>query len=82
LNDFLDGTIDASAFDAQFEQTYLADPFPWSDNVFRVLDRLFAEADAYCPDPGLFDPSLGNIGPEELRRVCEGARSDLLRLME
>jgi predicted Ser/Thr protein kinase len=68
LEAFVDGRLSASDFQAKYLQAYLGDQeSDYSFDVFNVVDRFFAEVDAYVDDERLRDPTEGDLGPDELR---------------
>lgn len=66
---------------AEFEILYLFlfknDPGGRDPEVYRVLNDLFGEVDAFCDDPGLRAKTSDGIGEEELRRAARIARERL-----
>jgi hypothetical protein len=77
LEDFAFSGLAAPAFEQQFLERYKTDPFLWSEPVFAVLDRVFADVDAYVADDDLRDPDDGDLDDEGLRA---SARTALERL--
>jgi hypothetical protein len=78
LSAFTAGAITADAFEARFLEMYKSDPTKWPDDVFDVLDRLFAEVDDYVADPSL-RLRVGGLSDDELRRCAEQAMRQLPR---
>jgi hypothetical protein len=68
IEDFLRNEISADEFQTEFFERY--DPGPCSDEVFNVVDRFFADVDAYVDNPAIRDPANGDLGPEELRELA------------
>lgn len=80
LDDFVSTGLTASAFEQQFLERYKADPFLWSEPVFAVLDRMFADVDAYVADDDLRDPDDGDLDDDALR-ACARAALESLRAL-
>ena len=77
LDDFVFSGLTAPAFEGLFLERYKADPFLWSEPVFAILDRVFADVDAYVADDALRDPADGDLDDDALR---ESARTALEQL--
>lgn len=77
LDAFASGQVPAPAFEEQYLARYKADPFLWSEPVFDVLDRLFADVDAYVADDDLRDAEDGDLDDAGL---LAAARTALDRL--
>lgn len=67
---FVDDRISPDELEVVFLRLYKADPTAWSDPIFDVLDRFFAEVDDYCPDPALRD-GVHDLDGDELRRRAQ-----------
>jgi hypothetical protein len=73
LKEFVAGTIDASSFERQYIQAFKIETSFFSDDVFAILDGLFAEVDAFCADPELRANTSDAISEEELLERCKEA---------
>src|SRR5664279_6424260 len=69
LERFLAGDIADSDFEDVYNALYMNDETAWSDQLFDLLDGVFAVADAYVDDPELRVHVVRAVGPEELRAV-------------
>jgi hypothetical protein len=54
LNRFLEGAIRAVDFQTAYLEKFKHEARTFPDGVFDVLDALFADVDAFCPDKALF----------------------------
>jgi Bacterial self-protective colicin-like immunity len=70
IDALLNDTITPDDFQTDYMATYLGDNTHHEPEVFNVVDRFFADVDAYVDEDRLRDPSLGDIGPEELRELA------------
>ncbi|PZS30353.1 MAG: hypothetical protein DLM58_13855 [Pseudonocardiales bacterium] len=75
------GMSSAAEFESAFVGTYLNDPTMWPDEVFRLLDELFATADGYVADPVARSEVIGGISGEELIRCAIEVHSGLKTLL-
>ena len=55
IESFLGCSFTAVEFERSYRDRYLEDPTLWDKEVFRILDTLFGEVDAFCADPSLRD---------------------------
>jgi Bacterial self-protective colicin-like immunity len=69
LRMLLEGRMAPAEFEAVFLPLYKNDPTPWPPAVFDLLDRVFADVDAFCADPALLAAGGGIDGAELRRRV-------------
>ena len=75
VNRFIDGDMDAPAFETAFIRAYHMARLP--GDVPYAMDLLFYEVDAYCADPALRGPD--DIDEAQLKAV---ARALLARIDE
>jgi hypothetical protein len=80
LESFASDQLAAPVFEQQFLERYQADPFLWSEPVFGILDRVFADVDAYVADEDLRDPDDGDLDDEGLRASARAALEQLSEL--
>ncbi|MDS0260817.1 colicin immunity domain-containing protein [Haloarcula sp. S1CR25-12] len=66
---FTNGELTAREFSNRYIDIYLDDDKAPNEEVFRILDYLFAEADAYC-EPELRDEVRGSIDEEQLTEAA------------
>ena len=78
VESFLRGDIDVGKFERAYLDGFSAQRDPLPEAQFLILDRLFAEVDAYTPDPDLRD--RWHIDEDELRRQCRIALERLAQL--
>ncbi|HET9849406.1 MAG TPA: colicin immunity domain-containing protein [Candidatus Dormibacteraeota bacterium] len=62
MRDFLDGHIPATDFETRYLRLFKEDDSRRPQHAFQILDRLFADVDAFSPDPAL----RGDDGLDEL----------------
>lgn len=79
ISSFVEGKISANEFESQYLKLYKNDPTPWSEELFSVLDGLFADVDAFCPDPDLRDE--GDLDEDQLRQRSAAALEKLRSLL-
>ncbi len=63
---FVSGACTADEFEVVFLRLYLNDGTDWPDDIFDVLDGLFASVDEYNGDDALRE-EVGGIDGEQLR---------------
>jgi Bacterial self-protective colicin-like immunity len=75
----LDDLISRRSSPVQFESKYLqrfkSETITFPESVFMVLDRLFADVDAYCADSSIRDPD--DLGDTELIASAKRALFEL-----
>ena len=69
---FISGACNADEFEIVFMRLYLEDDTNWRDDIFKVLDGLFAVVDSYCPDDDL-RAQVGGADSAQLRLEAEKA---------
>ena len=72
--------VTAEEFEVVFLRLYLGDSTAWPEDIFNVLDALFADVDDFCPDPAL-RAEVGGMDGEELRRRGAEALERLSQLV-
>lgn len=77
LDDYLASRVRPAEFVDLYQSRFLAESTPFSEPVFLILDRLFADIDGYCMDKEIRREMSDGIGPEELRTLCLEARAKL-----
>jgi hypothetical protein len=75
INRFLDGTIDALTFERDFFRTFKNEDTLFGEEVFQIMDRFFADVDAFCADDTLRDDN--DLDEEGLRKSCRHALARL-----
>jgi hypothetical protein len=73
ISAFINKEISASEFESSYLALFKGDKSKVGGEKFDVLDRLFAEADAYEADPELRKQVYGGIGDEELLSCARSA---------
>jgi len=67
IEGFLEGSIPAATFERRYLDHFQADQTRRDEELFDVLDGLFAAVDAYCGDDELRPHVKGAIDESELR---------------
>lgn len=75
IDEFVKGQVTADEFERQYLTLFKQHTGDLSDSDFEVLNNLFTDVDAYCPDPDLRDED--DISEEQL---LSSAKSALLEL--
>jgi len=65
IEQFLSDAIDSSAFEKQYLHLFKSDETLWTDENYDVLNEMFLDVDAFCPDEALRDP--GDLDENQLR---------------
>jgi hypothetical protein len=78
IADFVSRKSTPTAFEKAYLSAFKTEEVELPSEVFLVLDRLFADVDAYCGDPGMRGPS--DIGDDELNARAWSALGELRRL--
>jgi Bacterial self-protective colicin-like immunity len=68
IKDFLQRRIDARDFETQYLSIVKRESVVLPREVFDALDRLFADVDAFCPNPELCGED--DLNEEQLRQRC------------
>ncbi len=76
---FVEGSIGADELEILFLRLYKVDPTDWPSELFDVLDRFFADVDAYCGDDRLREEVHG-LDAAGLRRRARDTFEELARL--
>ena len=63
----IDDRISGAEYELLFLRMYKKDPTLWSDDLFQILDGLFADADEFSADV-LLRADANGIGELELKR--------------
>lgn len=69
ISQFLNHDLEAPDFEAVFFQKFKNETRQLSDDLFRSLDKLFADLDMFCADDELRDGD--ELNEEQLRQCCE-----------
>ncbi len=62
---FVQDRLRPSEFEILYLRLFKNDPTMWPQEVFDILNRLFADVDAYSPDPSLRRPN--DLDQDQLR---------------
>jgi len=76
ITEFTDGEMTASTFSEKYINLFLQDEDAPNKEIFRHLDYLFAEADAYC-EPKIRDDVRGSIDENELLEAANRTMTKL-----
>ena len=79
LTSFLSRSTDVSDFEARYLELFKHDDVIRPEEVFNVLDSLFADIDAYSPSPAgdeLDEEQLHRRASEAYDRLCAYVRAD------
>ncbi|WP_199317602.1 colicin immunity domain-containing protein [Richelia sinica] len=80
IKDFVSRTISANEFEKKFIQMFKVENNFSSKKQFNILDKLFADVDAYCSDSDLIEDPEFDITEEELRLSAKEALNQLEEL--
>jgi hypothetical protein len=80
LQSFADSKINADQFEQQFLQLFKSDNNLQPGREFQILDKLFADVDAYCSDPDLIEDPRFDIGEVQLQVSTQETLDKLLKL--
>ena len=78
LTAFISKKISVLRFEQKFLQLFKSEETDLSGVEFKILDRLFADVDAFCADPQLREK--GDLDEGELREKCKVALLQLQAL--
>ena len=78
IQSLISGDIDASTFEKVYLDSFKNDPTDWSEAEYEILNDLFADLDAFCPDAQLCGPD--DLNEEQLREKSELALEQLRAL--
>jgi hypothetical protein len=65
ITSFIGGQVDAKSFETSYLRLFKQETSTLPEEVFRALDKLFADVDAYCPDQDLCGED--DLNEEQLR---------------
>ena len=77
ISGFINREISAPEFESRYLAMFKNDKNKVGGEKFNVLDRLFADVDAYEADPELRKQVYGGIGDEELLTCAQTAYQKL-----
>jgi Bacterial self-protective colicin-like immunity len=77
ISRFINREISAPEFESSYLALFKSDKSKVGGEKFNVLDRLFADVDAYEADPELRKHVYGSIGDEELLACAQAAYQKL-----
>ncbi|CBN58269.1 MULTISPECIES: colicin immunity domain-containing protein [Kamptonema] len=80
LQEFVGNTISADEFEQRFIQLFKGDNNLQLGREFKILDKLFADVDAYCSDPDLIEDPRFDIGEDQLQVSAEETLDKLVDL--
>lgn len=80
IDEFLEDEMTADTFQTKYFKLFKNETSEVGDSLFRILDWLFAEVDAYVPDPKLRG-DVDDLDDEQLVDRVKQAKARLLALM-
>ena len=80
LEEFAGSKISADEFEQQFLQLFKSDNNLRLGREFQILDKLFADVDAYCSNPDLIEDPRFDIGEVQLQVSAMEALNMLVKL--
>lgn len=80
LKSFVDSKITADEFEQRFIQLFKGDCNLQPGREFKILDKLFADIDAYCSDPDLIEDPRFDIDGVQLQVSAKETLSMLMKL--
>lgn len=80
LEEFAGNKISADEFEQRFLQLFKSDNNLQPGREFKILDKLFANVDAYCSDPDLIEDPRFDIGEVQLRVSAQETLDQLVKL--
>lgn len=80
LQSFADSKISADQFEQRFLQLFKSDNNLQPGREFQILDKLFADVDAYCSNPDLIEDPRFDIGEVQLQVSAQETLDKLLKL--
>ncbi|HLO50374.1 MAG TPA: colicin immunity domain-containing protein [Kamptonema sp.] len=80
LQEFVGSNISADEFEQRFIQLFKNDNNLQPGREFKILDKLFADVDAYCSDPDLIEDPRFDIGEAQLQVSAEKTLDKLVNL--
>lgn len=78
INKFLDKEISAQDFEKAYLDKYLDDKEPIDEDLFLILDWLFAEVDGFSHDKNVFPED--HVNEDQLRESAAKTLKDLCAL--
>lgn len=76
LEEFVGSFVSALEFERRYLRLFKNEERVLPESLFRVLDGLFADVDAFCPDSELRDEH--DLSEEQLRARCAEALGRLM----
>ncbi|MEG4285691.1 colicin immunity domain-containing protein [Microcoleus sp. A006_D1] len=81
LEEFVDNKITADEFERRFIQLFKGDNNLQPGTEFKILDKLFADVDAYCSDPNLIEDPRFDIDGGQLQVSAQETLNKLVKLI-
>ncbi len=79
MEDFLADRLPVASFEREYLDTFSSDDTRWPEPIYQVLNEVFLDVDAYCPDPALRDEL--DIDEAKLRARVERSLTALRRMV-
>jgi hypothetical protein len=80
LEELVDNKISADDFERRFIQLFKGDNNLQTGTEFKILDKLFADVDAYCSDPDLIEDPRFDIDGVQLQVSAQETLNKLVKL--
>ena len=81
LEEFVGEKITADDFERRFIQLFKSDNDLQPGTEFKILDKLFADVDAYCSDPDLIEDPRFDIDGVQLQVSAKETLNKLVKLI-
>ena len=81
LESFLDEKLSVSDFETRYLAVFKAEPQGMSPDIFKILDQLFADVDAYSPYCSPDQENSFRISEASLRKRASLALKELEKLL-
>ena len=81
LDEFVGNKITADDFERRFIQVFKGDNNLQPGTEFKILDKLFADVDAYCSDPDLIEDPRFDIDGVQLQVSAKETLNKLVKLI-
>ena len=81
LEEFVDNKITADEFERRFIQLFKGDNNLQPGTEFKILDKLFADVDAYCGDSDLIEDPRFDIDAVQLQVSAKETLNKLVKLI-
>ena len=80
MENFLQDRISVGGFEKEYLELFKTDSSLRGPPLYNILNRVFLDIDAYCPDAML--ESVDGIGERELRERVKNSLNELHRILD